>query len=704
MTSGGGKATTGGIDFQYSVGAFLMVLAWLRLDLSDFLTSVKSNFICELTFESKAHVDDINAKCESGDLLFFQVKTNLSLSDLQDSKFGKVVGQFVDQHCENDSDSSAYTLVVSSKASSRITRDLRCILDSLRASSGQLDKVTLSRKETETLDKFRSCFDNAFLLAKGNAASDEDFASFACKTFIEVLDLHAGGPIVKATLLLLAGNVLPSPELIWSLLCKSAMRYGSNRTCVTRDSIDELLRQYRRKENSNENKNSHELLAAFIAGESGKFQGGKEVVLIDSPFGVDKFDIIIAEMARFDDAGNRKFEFENGEIINPVWEKPTKVYCRASTFLGVERFIDEHSEVIEDKKLAIIPANFENNPDESPAALAHASMADNHLQETAPSTKCLHCQREINSNYALIIEIDEKGNEFEIGFCHADCYISTNRIVGRAELRGVDYEKYLHRFDLTCWATQMMRGQRGIQDALSLSQNQGRPVPMIYNHENAPREQNAFCIRTELEDGSWRFICTRGRIQRFTKPEAAAYAEQWTQKIAEQSEAGDPYGYTTESIRLGTYSTLLRMKTASDEIVNCLRCEVVKYSKLSEEPNFDCEWYAPLCEIVDSETDLVFALGGSIPLISNPLEMDRFLKNWAKAGIELEDFDLRVISDDIAFDYFVRRAVNDGMQIIVDPILDQNGELITGVVVEEMDNFARHMENVAPNGESNEDE
>jgi hypothetical protein len=58
------------------------------------------------------------------------------------------------------------------------------------------------------------------------------------------------------------------------------------------------------------------------------------------------------------------------------------------------------------------------------------------------------------------------------------------------------------------------------------------------------------------------------------------------------------------------------------------------------------------------------------------------LSNWEKGGLILPNYSLSIIKSDSEFDVFVGRAISDGLNIIINPLLDMKGELISAFLVE----------------------
>lgn len=69
-------------------------------------------------------------------------------------------------------------------------------------------------------------------------------------------------------------------------------------------------------------------------------------------------------------------------------------------------------------------------------------------------------------------------------------------------------------------------------------------------------------------------------------------------------------------------------------------------------------------------------------MISNPLELGSFLGNWNKAGLIVEDYELIILVNDMEFDSKMRQIFESGSKAIIDPLLDQQGRVIKGLLLE----------------------
>ncbi|EMI44532.1 hypothetical protein [Rhodopirellula sp. SWK7] len=687
--TGGGKATTAGIDFQHRMGAFSMVAVNLRLDLAQFICELASPSIpVQLSFETRDAIDDINMLCDAGHRIFFQVKKSISLSEITDSIFDKVIDQFLRQHRDAESKSAdAYILLTSPSASGRITRDLKRVLNAVREDSENYNQVSFNKHEKETLDKYRAVFERAFQSASGNRPSENDFVEFSEKVYVETFDLEAGGSFEKASKLLLTSSSIETPELVWSSLLKSSLSYGGSRAVVSRETIDGLLDRYRTSPTTDTQSQNSEHKLNVIAEQAHGWPAGMEFVLVEG-FPEDGI-VALAAMSRFSDDGSKRFEFFDDQILVTAWEKPYKIHHRTATLFGMERFLSENAELFDGKHLVHLESEYEENPNDSDASVAFGDMCDKKFRRAISDLKCLHCGLTINEPKALMIEIDQRAVEHLAGLCHRKCVRPINRVVGLVEVKGAVEEAHLRTFDALAWGKRLMRGQAGVREALEITQERGMPTPMIWNPENLRQEALSYCVECELDDGSRHFMTARGKIVRSTEPESEAMAAEYNRQIRVWQEKKDPLGYNLDTLVYANYSMLLSQKRDGEEIGLCREARAVQYSAFMEKGVAKYEWYAPLCKLMHPDSDQTISLGLTIPLLSDPLRTSAFVENWKKAGIDIQEFSLGLIEDDVAFNQLMQRISENDMQVIIDPVLDMKGNLVTGIPVEPMERWKK---------------
>ena len=150
---GGGHAAAAGIGFQANLGAWFAschLLAERQLD-----TGLSGSRVLTISFETKAHVDDILIRTDLGKV-FVQAKTNIALSDKPSAKLADVAGQFVRQFLACSSrdgdhslhpDRDRFLLAVGPSSPQTISADLAQGLNSVQAA----DVAPLSMKRARAV-------------------------------------------------------------------------------------------------------------------------------------------------------------------------------------------------------------------------------------------------------------------------------------------------------------------------------------------------------------------------------------------------------------------------------------------------------------------------------------------------------------------------------------------------------------------------
>jgi hypothetical protein len=75
-----------------------------------------------------------------------------------------------------------------------------------------------------------------------------------------------------------------------------------------------------------------------------------------------------------------------------------------------------------------------------------------------------------------------------------------------------------------------------------------------------------------------------------------------------------------------------------------------------------------------SESEAIVQFGGGIPIISDPMKLDRFIENWRSVGLSVPEYELNILDTDGKFDEFIDSVTKDGMQVVVDPVFSKKGE------------------------------
>jgi hypothetical protein len=243
---------------------------------------------------------------------------------------------------------------------------------------------------------------------------------------------------------------------------------------------------------------------------------------------------------------------------------------------------------------------------------------------------------------------------------------------------------HLDNFDFKLWVKLLMNGQ-GMLNALKNSPQMiyGRNPVVGWNSKEEYDADYSYCIKYVLEDGSNSYVYQRNKIERLSKQQAQKWSEEFNFRFKKQKELNDPVcilrSKAVELGQYGTYSELVKIKKREEKLLEIKSAEIAKYSKLIAKV-FDknIQHYAPLCIIKDRETEFFVNLRNVVPVISDPLKFSDHFDNWQKIGFNLSEVDLKIIKDDKDFDYYMRMIFGDDLIPIIDPLFDNNFQLVSG--------------------------
>lgn len=471
---------------------------------------------------------------------------------------------------------------------------------------------------------------------------------------------------------------------VWNKCISSAGDFCSNRSVVGIDVIQQLFG----------NLLTEHRASTQVHFDSKSMQSGLEVLLTEwFPISRDSSDdgngYIVTDLRRFDEDGSRRLKFQGGCVTIADGVPPVRVINRFATWVGFKDFVIAHPEVLKEKSLAIIESRLNADVNLSAAALEHSEKLERMLKEQFDPTICIHCGRTINVSGANLVEVDEADFPLAIGATHFNCLRSTDRICGRMELQGPSVPSVLRDFDLVAWAKKIIAGQRGITDAVRLAKLNKQIVRMVWTPEKLAATFGSWCVRLKLADGSDRFMKSRSRVDRMGYEEAMKRSSRWNRMIKEAAAIRNPIGCSPRG-DFGDRNSILR-QFPSSEFVECIDATTSEYSSLFEDTYGD--WYAPLCFITERETDQLCVLADeAVPLFSNPLELDQFLQNWSKAGIVVGNVAVHPLLTDAEFDLYCREWFESGLYVTVDPLLNDDGLIVEGVVIVDLNEAVRTIE------------
>lgn len=682
MGNSGGAAANSGIDFQQRIAA--LVMAHVIADVKDF-TSVNLGDVLdvrEIRFETNDCIDDLVIVSDQG-RTYVQAKHSLSLSEKTDSEYSSVLKQFIAQHLACSADSDSYVIATSSRASQRITKELRKLTEAARLNEISSDDNPLTQAEKDVIEKTKGLLQTHFLEKTGAAMPDSEFRKLFKRIRVARLDIEDGAPLEAAVLTLLSGKSNVSPALLWGSLIALCLSLAKDRLSIDKAA---LIQRVGRFIGPHSRQVANEAAREYFGFQcKGRFSAGREVLLVKSPF--PEADYLIVELYRFEDDGRKRVTFFDGKVklLNgETWD----VIHRASTYVGVERFVEEHVERFAEARIAIIPINSETSPEDEPYVRAHAEYSAQLAESLEDPLRCLHCGDPVSEDFSPVIEIEEEDMEHAVGIVHRKCMRTTDRALGLITHDLFCENKLLKNFDYTQWFLHAPRGQ-GLFSAAAHISNRICPIAWKPDYNRIPK--GSWCVKIMLEDGSARYVRDRGKVVRYAEAEAHEIADHFNVQFDEARNKKDPWCYTSEREAFGTYSTALQVMTADETCIMCNSVTAVRYTQAIEKTYSSSEnFYAPLVILLEEESGLPISVAGAIFLITNPLRLKRFVDNWGKAGIELPAFVASTIESDDEFDKFVRKIKDEGEAVIVDPMLNMSGELTSGFVIENYYELVKH--------------
>lgn len=257
MKSGGGAATSGGIDYQNRVAAWVAVnilassnTPW-RLPVGTTLNW--------LWCETEQPVDDLMIGTSSGGVVYMQIKRHLHLSKSRNSDLASAIDQFVRQYtaCQGrDSGTSPWdrpldherdrlVLVTSSRSSSPIREDLPQVLNRLRhLVTGQtIDGVATNEGQYRCLSIIRQHIAQTWQKLLGVAPCEDEIVQLLRLIYVQVLDVEQDTVGEREAVHLLR-TVLQNPNEVapaWATLISCCASLAANQSGAKLPDLQKML-------------------------------------------------------------------------------------------------------------------------------------------------------------------------------------------------------------------------------------------------------------------------------------------------------------------------------------------------------------------------------------------------------------------------------------------------------------------------------
>ena len=242
-SNAGGAATNAGIDFQQRISALFMTHMLMDVAFIDDLGMERNSKIQSLQFESGEAIDDLVVRTDLG-TVYIQAKRSINCSQTEGSEFSKVIKQFVEQYSRGTSDNDKFVLATTSKASSKITRDLRKITESIKLNDQGFIQNPLNQSEQSVYDTLNNLIDSHYLLSSGNEITEDIKTDILRRIHISVIDVEAGMPLEKAVMTLISGNSVVSAELLWSALISLGLSLSKERGSINKQGLEDRVGRF----------------------------------------------------------------------------------------------------------------------------------------------------------------------------------------------------------------------------------------------------------------------------------------------------------------------------------------------------------------------------------------------------------------------------------------------------------------------------
>ncbi|MDQ2188980.1 hypothetical protein [Vibrio sp. A14(2019)] len=675
-SNAGGAATNAGIGFQQRISALFLTHMFMDVVFIDDLGMDKNSKIVELKFESNNEIDDLVIKTEQSTILI-QAKRSITCSESESSEFYKVIKQFVSQYLTNANSNDRFVLATTSKSSSKITVELKKILESIRSNDKGFLNNPLNKSEQDVLRIVKKNIASNYKDITNKPASDEVVNSILELSHVSVIDIEEGMPLEKAILILISGKVSVLPELFWSNLINIGLTLSKKRSSINLKGLEARVGKFieqEKKENGQNNSLDFTL--------KGGISSGREVLIIES-FS-EEFDFMIVELIRFEDDGENRLSFSNNKVELKNGDEWNVIY-RTSTFAGVERYIKENKGIFETAKVAILEINSDESVDEMNVAKSHSELCLKLINENTAPFECIICGDDISDDRSPIIEIDEIGLPHNVGLAHRGCLSPLHRILGVIDSELFRSNKNLVNFNYDKWYLLSVKGQ-GLFSSLAMLPKSLKPL--FWKPDYNSLSKGKYCIKINLDDGSSRYVQDRGRIQRETISSAKDKSQWFNERFKAASDENNPHCYTSDSGIFTTYSHALQCKKDNESILICKDAEPVLFTRAIDKSHSVFErCYAPLMIFLDKENGLPILTNDAMIFLSNPINVDSFIRNWELAGVALPPFTVSIIESDEEFDKLIINLKKDEVTVLIDPEIDMNGQLVSGLIVEDFNDM-----------------
>jgi hypothetical protein len=593
------------------------------------------------------------------------------MSSSEKSTYADVLRQFVTHHVRDGRDGDAYILATSTQSSRRIVVDLTRLVESARLNASALADNPLTSAEEEVLQNTRTLI-LAFLANAGIVSpSEDDFLRVFRRMHVLPLDFEdPRGRDLNSALLLLRGKALIESSLLWSALLQLSSALATDRGSIDKVGLMSRLGQHVNHEGSAKTLLDEVALEVVAPVDPSV---GKDVVAFYAP-GNEDTTIVLAASPRFDDDGSKttKFTREGFKYRDGIVQS---ILCRSATLKGAVRFLAENQSLQGNREVTVLKNWMEVSFESSTWAKVHKLLLRTLFEENSNKLNCLVCGNPVSEDGAHIVEIDEEGLGLAAGITHKRCQYPSLRILGELQSPLFAHYKALRDFDFNKWITAAQKGQ----SVLTTSVVQGTAT-ILWNSRLPGHPRGSWCVRIDASDGSSHYVTNRAKVLRFSQEYAHDEAADFQRWIEEAAVAGDPLCISEDRLYFAQKSLLLEKLARGTSILQCIRASAIPFNLAIEKAySTATEYYAPVVLLVTPERGDPVKFAGAIVVLTDPFKILVFLENWREAGFDVPSIAAEVIETDERFDRVVGDAIGAECCVLVDPLFDASGNLVSGL-------------------------
>ena len=182
-----------------------------------------------------------------------------------------------------------------------------------------------------------------------------------------------------------------------------------------------------------------------------------------------------------------------------------------------------------------------------------------------------------------------------------------------------------------------------------------------------------------LENGDKRYTTNRGVIDRLSKTNAEFLQKQFTESLIAAKKEGNPFGYSSKTYMYGQYEKILEQVGDKEDFIECTEVKAELYNESVAKIYNDCEtYYAPIIYL-SVEGDPYILPNGVFPMITNPFDLLKYIKNWEKMGVTVPEYEICIIKDDNEFILKMISLISNGILPAANSMFAPDGKLIRGI-------------------------